>query len=499
MRDLLQNHMPLINPQKVAIVDAYGEHSYEELDRVARTVASNLLGRQSDLEEARVVFMVPPGFAYAAIQRGIWLAGGIALPLSLTHPLPELEYVFDDVQPKFALAAPSYLSLLAPLVEKYDTWLLNIAMATGGRAKDKLPALSAQRRAMILYTSGTTSRPKGVVLTHGNLMAQMQALLQAWGWQPPDRILHALPLHHTHGIINALGCALNAGATCEFLDKFDAAKVWHRLSAGSITLFMAVPTMYARLIAEWENASIEMRRQWSQSCAGLRLMVSGSAALPVPVFEKWRHITGHTLLERYGMTEIGMALSNPLHGQRRPGTVGMPLPGVEVRLVNDAGEAITGEDVPGEIQVSGANVFQEYWRKPEATQAAFRDGWFCTGDIAVLERGYYRILGRSSTDIIKTGGYKVSALEIESILLEHESIKECAVVGVPDEEWGERVCTAAVFGSSAALTLDDLRAWGKGRMAVYKIPTRLCVVDSLPRNAMGKVVKQEVKRMFEEV
>lgn len=197
------------------------------------------------------------------------------------------------------------------------------------------------------------------------------------------------------------------------------------------------------------------------------------------------------------MTEIGMALSNPLHGERKAGTVGMPLPGVAVRLVSDAGEAHVEEGMPGEIQISGANVFQEYWNKPEATQTAFRDGWFCTGDIAVLENGYYHILGRSSTDIIKTGGYKVSALEIESILLEHDAIKECAVVGVPDEEWGERVCTAAVFCSGTSLTLDDLRGWGKERMAVYKIPSRMCVVDSLPRNAMGKVVKQEVKKMFE--
>jgi malonyl-CoA/methylmalonyl-CoA synthetase len=495
MDDLLQNYISFTNPRQVAILEAQGEHNYHELDRAARAVAANLLAGRSDLQEACVVFMVPPGFAYAAIQRGIWLAGGIALPLCLTHPLPELAYVFQDVQPQIAVASPPYYNMLLQLAELHNCRFLQTSDALAPAATN-LPKLSGSRRAMILYTSGTTSKPKGVVLTHANLMAQMQTLLQAWCWRPDDHVLHVLPLHHTHGIINVLGCALSAGATCEFLDKFEAARVWERFSAGKITLFMAVPTMYARLIAEWEKAPGETRTRWSQACAHLRLMVSGSAALPVPVFEKWLQITGHTLLERYGMTEIGMALSNPLHGERRAGTVGMPLPGVAARLVNDTGEAIAGEGVPGEIQISGANVFREYWNKPEATRSAFRDGWFCTGDVAVLEEGYYRILGRSSMDIIKTGGYKVSALEIESILLEHEVIKECAVVGVPDEEWGERVCTVAVFCTGAALTLDELRAWGKERMAIYKIPSRLCVVDSLPRNAMGKVVKQEVKKLF---
>ncbi len=498
MDDLLQNYISPAHPQKIAIADAQGQYTYQELQRAACTVAANLLaGRKSDLREARVVFMVPPGFAYAAIQRGIWLAGGIAVPLCLTHPLPELAFVCDDVNPQFAIAAPPYLEKLAALSERHHTELLDLPTAVAERHQTELPNLLPQRRAMILYTSGTTSKPKGVVLTHANLIAQMQSLLQAWEWRPEDRILHVLPLHHTHGIVNALGCALSAGATCEFLDKFDGTMVWQRFSAGEITLFMAVPTMYARLISEWENAPPEIRTPWSQACRNLRLMVSGSAALPVPVFEKWRQITGQVLLERYGMTEIGMALSNSLHGERRPGGVGLPLPGVVVRLVHETGETVHEEGIPGEIQVAGANVFREYWNRPEATAAAFREGWFCTGDVAVIENGYYRILGRNSTDIIKTGGYKVSALEIESILLEHESIKECAVVSMPDEEWGERVCAAAVLHAGAALTQEELRAWGKQRMAVYKIPSRLCCVDELPRNTMGKVVKPEVKKIFE--
>ncbi len=224
-------------------------------------------------------------------------------------------------------------------------------------------------------------------------------------------------------------------------------------------------------------------------------MVSGSAALPVPTLERWEEITGHRLLERYGMTEMGMGLSNPLHGERRPGSVGEPLPGVEVRLVADDG-ALAAEGSAGEIQVRGPGVFGEYWGKPDATSSSFQDGWFRTGDVALVESGRYRILGRQSVDIIKTGGYKVSALEIESVLRSHEHIAECAVVGIQDDEWGERVAAAVVPRTGGAVTLDALREWGKERLAVYKVPSRLSVQETLPRNAMGKVVKPDVRKLF---
>jgi malonyl-CoA/methylmalonyl-CoA synthetase len=279
------------------------------------------------------------------------------------------------------------------------------------------------------------------------------------------------------------------------LPRFDADEVWDRIARGDLTLFMAVPTIYARLIAAWEASPPARRRSLSEASARMRLMVSGSAALPVSVLESWRRITGHTLLERYGMTEIGMALSNPLVGERRAGSVGAPLPGVDVRLVDEAGD-IVAEGMPGEIEVRGAGVFREYWNRPDATRAAFRDGWFRTGDIAVVERGAYRILGRSSVDIIKTGGYKVSALEIEEVLREHGDVSECAVVGVPDEEWGERVCAAIVARAGAPLDVETLRDWAHERLAPYKVPGHVLVVPELPRNAMGKVTKPDVARLF---
>ena len=325
----------------------------------------------------------------------------------------------------------------------------------------------------------------------------MTSLVEAWGWSQDDRILHVLPLHHIHGIVNVLGCALWSGAVCDMLPAFNADVVWERIERGGLTLFMAVPTIYARLVQAWSAAPAERRESMTRACAGLRLMVSGSAALPVQTLEEWEEISGHRLLERYGMTEIGMALSNPLVGERRPGYVGTPLPGVDLRLVDEDGNT-PPEGAPGEIQVRGPLVFREYWNKPEATAAEFVDGWFKTGDVAVLEDGAYRILGRSSVDIIKTGGYKVSALEVEDVLREHPDIAECAVVAMEDLEWGERVCAALVLTPQGALTLRQLRDWSRARLAPYKMPSRMMQLAELPRNAMGKVVKPDLSKRFTE-
>jgi malonyl-CoA/methylmalonyl-CoA synthetase len=225
-------------------------------------------------------------------------------------------------------------------------------------------------------------------------------------------------------------------------------------------------------------------------------MVSGSAALPVSTLERWKEISGHTLLERYGMTEIGMALSNPLRGERVPGSVGKPLPRVEVQLVGENGELVA-PGTPGEIEVRGPSVFAEYWGKPDATRDAFREGWFRTGDTAIVENGVYRILGRTNIDILKTGGHKVSALEIEEALREHPAVAECAVVGIPDPEWGERVAAAVVLKGDDALDLQSLRAWARELLAPHKLPSRLLVLDALPRNAMGKTVKPAIAALLQ--
>jgi malonyl-CoA/methylmalonyl-CoA synthetase len=480
----------------IAVAASEGTFHYHDLLDASAAAATRLLAGADDLHEARVAFLVPPGFTYVVVQWGIWRAGGVALPLAVSHPPAELAYSIEDSGASVVVATPEMADRLRPIAEERSLqFLLTTELLAGGAGEAVLPALLPDRRAMILYTSGTTSRPKGVVSTHSNIQAQITTLVDAWGWQQTDHIVLVLPLHHVHGIINVLSCALWSGAKVTIHPSFDAEAVWEAIAGGQLTLFMAVPTIYSRLIAAWKASPQDRQAALSAGCRRLRLMVSGSAALPVSVLEEWQRISGHVLLERYGMTEIGMALSNPLHGQRRPGFVGTPLPGVEVRLVDEQGHEVA-PGTPGEIEVRGPSVFREYWRRPEATAAAFRDAWFRTGDIAVVENGSYRILGRSSVDIIKTGGYKVSALEIEEVLREHPSIREVAVVGLPDPEWGERIGAALVLAPEDMLSLEALRRWASDRLAPYKLPTRLLALDQLPRNAMGKVTKPDVVRLF---
>ena len=478
-----------------AIVDVDGTYSYPDLDAASRRVAGSLLGVATDLQQARVAFLVPPSFGYAAVQRGIWRAGGVAVPLAVSHPPAELDYVIRDSDARIVIGREDQRSLLETLSVNARARFLAVEDALAHAPAESLPHIGAPRRAMIVYTSGTTGRPKGAVSTHATIGAQISSLVSAWGWRPSDRLLLVLPLHHVHGIINGLGSALAVHATCEMLPAFDAAATWDRIASGEITVFTAVPTIYTRLIAAWESAPPHVQEARSQGARAVRLMMSGSAALPVRVLERWHQITGHTLLERYGMTEIGMALSNPLIGERRPGFVGTPLPAVEVRLLDEDGEPVE-DGTPGELEVRGPSVFLEYWQRPDETRAAFHDGWFRTGDVAVVEQGSFRLLGRTSVDIIKTGGFKVSALEVEEVLRTHPAVAECAVVGIADDEWGERVSAAIEVKTGATLSLDALQQWARPQLAPYKIPRALTTVTSLPRNAMGKVLKPEVAGLF---
>ena len=476
-----------------SLIAPEGEFTYSDLWQASTGLAAELVDNKPDLAESRVAFLFPPGFRYAAALWGIWRAGGVAVPLAVSHPRPELEYVVRDAEAAILVAASEFEDRLHPIAKDLGLRLLVYDRSKTGPVRS-FPVLDQDRRAMIVYTSGTTGRPKGVVTTHRQIQAQITTLVEAWGWRPEDRILHVLPLHHVHGIVNILLCALWTGAACEILPRFETQVAWDRLVSGDITLFMAVPTIYSRLITAWEAFADDKKAEISLKASSLRLMVSGSAALPIRVLDKWRQITGHFLLERYGMTEIGMALSNPLRGERRAGYVGSPLPGVEARIVDEEGRAINSGR-PGELQIKGPGVFQEYWQRPEATAESFVDGWFRTGDTAVVENGAYRILGRSSVDIIKTGGYKVSALEIEEVLREYPAVAECAVVGVEDEEWGQRVAAAVILKSGHQLDSEEIKAWARERIAPYKVPSLMIAVDDLPRNPMGKVLKPEVMKM----
>ncbi|TFV94534.1 long-chain fatty acid--CoA ligase [Algoriphagus kandeliae] len=478
---------------RTAVVDQGKRFSYRDLLDRSEQIAHTLLGNKSDLQSQRVAFIIPPSFDYLAIQWGIWRAGGIAVPLCTSYPFPSLQYVIEDTQASFLIVSPEFEDLLSPYRDSQSLAYLS-TNDLENNSSSSLPDVNPDRGAMILYTSGTTSLPKGVLSTHSTITAQIKSLVEAWHWSENDHILSILPLHHVHGIINVNSCALWSGATVQFLPNFDAARVFEIFCEGEVNVFMAVPTIYFKLIAYYETLPESKQDEIRNALKKFRFMVSGSAALPVSVMEKWKSISGHTLLERYGMTEIGMAISNPYEGERRPGHIGQPLPGVSIRLCDE-----NGQEVPvgqaGEIQVKGENVFSEYWEKPEATAKAFTaDGWFKTGDIALVEDGYFRILGRDSVDIIKSGGYKISALEIEEKIRTHEAVKDCGVVGIPDEEWGEKVVAAIV--PNQEIEIQALKTWLKTELPSYKIPKEFLFLEELPRNALGKVTKNELKKLF---
>jgi malonyl-CoA/methylmalonyl-CoA synthetase len=487
------------NLDKSAIFSDGETYTYAQLVNASKQVGTCLLFNQIDLKEARVAFMVNPGFNYVKTLWAIWQAGGIAVPLCITHPLPSLEYVLEDTGASILIVSKEYLSVLQPYINKTNIKVFIIEELS--YATDSLdiqfPNIELSRKALILYTSGTTNKPKGVVTTHENIIAQITTLIDAWEWRENDNTICVLPLHHVHGIINVVCCSLWACSTCTFVPQFDPKTIFDLFKTNAINVFMAVPTIYFKLMTYLESISIEEQAELKNLMSPFRLMVCGSAALPVSVMERWEQYSGQRLLERYGMTELGMAISNPYHGERKAGYVGMPLPGVSIKLVNEQYEEVTfGE--PGEIIVSGKNVFLEYWQNPGATNETFtKEGWFKTGDIAIVEDGYYRIMGRSSVDIIKSGGYKISALEIEEVLREHESISDCAVVGIPNDEWGELIVATLVLNEVDHIDEKSLNDWLVQKMAAYKKPRKYLILKELPRNAMGKVVKKDVKKLFE--
>ncbi len=415
-------------------------------------------------------------------------AGGVAIPLSPLYPDREIRWLLQDAEADTVVASGHMLTRARTLPPELTVMASETFLAAGPE-RAAVP-IREQDTALQLYTSGTTGKPKGVCITHANLCHQTRLIAEAWGLNSETTLLHCLPLHHMHGIAVALLPTLLAGGRVHMLPRFDAHAVWEQL--GNSNTFMAVPTMYRRLIDAYDEAKEDEQRRWKRAAQALDLSTSGSAALPVTLAERWRDLHGAIPLERYGMTEIGVGLSNPRDaGERRQGHVGLPLDTVELRLVDDSGKEV--EEGPGEIWIRGPSVFSHYWRRLKESEQSFHNGWFKTGDRAERKvGGSYRILGRHSVDILKSGGYKLSALEIEEVLREHPLIAETAVVGLDDPEWGQRVVAAIVSCPGAAPEkLDDahLRRWMKEQLAPYKVPRHFLLVDSLPQNAVGKVLK----------
>ncbi|PGH31989.1 hypothetical protein GX50_05254 [[Emmonsia] crescens] len=517
------------------------------------------------LRGAPVAFLVENSYDYVVTLLSILACDGIALPLSPSFPTGELRYILDNSQTGLLLATEKYSNKAQELVqvdlENIPVLRILDKIETGADPAAQLHFQDAAdlRGGMMLYTSGTTNRPKGVLLPQSALSAQTQSLVEAWSYSPDDRLLHVLPLHHIHGTVNAILAPLLAGSSIEFMFPFNPTAVWNRLAAPflppnrassastkpqkeKITYLTAVPTIYNRLLSTHKTLPPETQQaaQTAISPANLRLNISGSAALPTPTKAAWTDLShGNVLLERYGMTEVGMALSCGLDfTDRVDGSVGWPLPSVECRLFDtDTNEVIRpGEEIDGngrervgEIQLRGPTVFKEYWRNEKATREEFtedEDGkgrWFKTGDVAVRRhvpgagagvgqrRGQewcrgplYFIQGRRSVDIIKTGGEKVSALEVERELLSLPQITEAAVLALPSRQWGQKVGAVLVLDPDFANTGRGGKPWGimdmrralKGKLAAYKIPSEMRVLkDGLPRNAMGKVNKKSLAKL----
>lgn len=515
----------------IAIRADQKSYSYAQLVSSATSISRLIDGDNGSksLGGARIGIVAKPSAEFVAGVLGTWLSGGVAVPLALSYPESELLHVINDSEISHILSTEDYQTVLQSAAAKSKAIfslippIPSVSSSTNALGQSQIGdqieedgSLPAEDPALIIYTSGTTGKPKGVVHTHKSIAAQVKTLAEAWEYTSADQFLHCLPLHHVHGLFNALLAPLYAGSTVEFMPKFSVRGIWQRWRESypinsnkandAITVFTGVPTIYTRLIQGYSTMESELQSASASAAGQLRLMMCGSSALPQPVMQEWETITGHRLLERYGMTEFVMAISNPLKGMRKAGTVGKPFPGVEVKIVEDTSGGDTM--VVGELCVKSPSLFKEYWKLPEVTKESFTsDGFFRTGDAGrVDEDGYFVILGRTSADIIKVGGYKLSALEIESVLLEHQDVAECCVLGLPDKDYGEAVTAILVLESEAkrkreeelkpAMSLEELSSWAKDKLAPYKLPTRLILWDSLPRNAMGKVNKKELKKQL---
>ncbi len=470
--------------------------SYADLEQESARLARYLTeaGIQKGERVAVQVDKTPQAlFLYLACLR----AGFIYLPLNTAYTESELAYFIDNAEPAAVVCRSDSLANFQQLgqgkaVRHFYTLenapehnLLQLSAATA--TNFDTVACNKADVAVILYTSGTTGRPKGAMITHGNLAANGLALKQIWGFSQDDVLLHALPIFHIHGLFVACHCVLLSGSKMLFIPRFNADTIIRLLPRA--TVLMGVPTFYTRLL---DNPAFT-----AEVCRNMRLFISGSAPLLEQTFTEFQHRTGQTILERYGMTETGMNASNPLDGERKAGTVGFPLPGVTARIVDDAGN-VAGPDTVGNLQVRGENVFIGYWGMPDKTAEEFTaDGFFKTGDMASLDdEGYLAIVGRGK-DMVITGGFNVYPKEIELIIDELDGVIESAIIGVPHPDFGEAV-TAVVTRdvSNQACTEASIIAALKPKLANYKIPKRVIFVDELPRNTMGKVQKNLLRDTY---
>ncbi len=478
----------LAHDTKTVIDAADRRLSGMQLDSLVARYANALLAHHLEPGE-RIAAQIDKSVDNIALYLACLRLGAVYLPLNPAYRSAEVAYFLNDATPKIVVAAPSReaeleraaatagVSHLLTLGQNGDGTLPVFA----GTQSDEAPVVlrDPDDLAAICYTSGTTGRSKGAMITHANLLSNAQTLVTLWDFNDGDVLLHALPLYHIHGLFVALHSALLSGTTILLQNRFDARAVLDALPQA--TVMMGVPTFYTRLLTEPGLSKAATRN--------VRLFVSGSAPLLAETFDAFAERTGHRILERYGMTETQIIASNPLHGERRPGTVGLPLRNVRVRIV-DAKEGV------GVIEVSGPNVFKGYWNMPEKTREEFRDGYFTTGDLGTIEQdGYLRLVGRAK-DLIISGGLNVYPKEIEEAIDSLPEVEESAVFAIPHPDFGEAVAAAVTLKKNAQLVPDDIASALRTQLAAFKTPKRIFVVDELPRNAMGKVQKNLLRERY---
>lgn len=470
-------------------------YTWNDLDRATAKMA-NLLAGLGLPKDARIAVQVEKSPEALMLYLATVRAGYVYLPLNTAYRAAEIAYFVENAEPAVVVCSPQNFGWVSQIAFQCGT---KHVFTLGDDRQGSLLARAALQSnsfatvekqpddlAAILYTSGTTGRSKGAMLTHDNLASNAKVLQEAWHWQPGDVLLHALPLFHVHGLFVASHGALLNGSRMIWFSRFEPRGVIERLREA--TVFMGVPTLYARMLGESSLTS--------QTCSNMRIFISGSAPLLIETFNEWRERTGHTIVERYGMSETIMLTSNPYHGDpslRKGGTVGRPLPGVEVRVHDNDGRALPPAEI-GNIEVKGPNVFAGYWRMPEKTREEFTaDGWFRTGDMGRFDaEGYLTIVGRSK-DLIISGGFNVYPAEVEGYINEMADVAESAVVGVPHPDFGEAVIAIVVPKGRAQLDGDAIISELKGRIANFKVPKKVFLAPELPRNTMGKVQKNVLR------
>ncbi len=492
---LFESRFPADRGKPFLLLDSGARVSYADVDAGSARLASLLAGLGLEPGD-RVAVQVEKSPEALLLYLACLRAGLAYLPLNSAYQEGEIAYFLENAEPRAVVAQPQSMPWLAKLASRLgisNLYSLDeegggtlMAAARGASASFETVQRSGDDLAAILYTSGTTGRSKGAMLTHRNLASNASVLHQAWGFGPGDVLIHMLPLFHVHGLFVACHCVLMNGTAMRFHARFDAARALAEFATS--TVFMGVPTFYTRLLAE---PGLDR-----DACSNMRLFLSGSAPLLAETHVEFEKRTGHRILERYGMTETGMLTSNPLRGERRAGSVGPALPGTEVRVMDDDDEPVAAGTI-GHVQVRGANVFAGYWRMPDKNSEEFtRDGFFRTGDMGSLTPdGYLCIVGRSK-DLIITGGYNVYPKEVELAIDELPGVKESAVVGVPHPDFGEAVTAVVVASAAQKPTESAIIAALKSRLANFKVPKRVHFVDDLPRNTMGKVQKNVLRERF---